>query len=47
MPDHVLVEQHRLLPLAAQLLGEGFARVDEIPADTDTGWSENLTSTWT
>lgn len=45
VPDHVLVEQHRLLPSAAQLIGEGFAHVQEVPADS--GWSDDLTGAWT
>jgi len=30
VPDHVLVDQERLVPTAAQLLAEGFAHVDRV-----------------
>ncbi|MFE9427800.1 AAA family ATPase [Kitasatospora sp. NPDC006697] len=47
VPDHVLVEQHRLLPTAEQLLGEGFAHVEEIRVGDDTGMSDDPTGVWT
>ncbi|MFE2728366.1 AAA family ATPase [Kitasatospora sp. NPDC059327] len=32
VPDHVLLDQERLMPSAEQLLGEGFARVETVTA---------------
>ncbi|MFD5565900.1 AAA family ATPase [Kitasatospora griseola] len=32
VPDHVLIDQERLLPSAEQLLAEGFAHVDHVTA---------------